>query len=151
VIGVINGVILQETFKVAATDDMIMVKQKRRAKETLRKKMLTLLEALDVSGDGMLDFSEFEIIACQPEVKLWLSSMEIETDDLHTLFKLIDEDNSGFVSSEELTTRIGRLKGTARSIDLLSLKENMRILLDAVPTAHLKHSQVSVDHWRAVA
>jgi len=151
VIGVINGVILQETFKVAATDDMIMVKQKRRARDTLRRKMMTLLEALDVSDDGMLDFTEFEIIACQPEVKLWLNSMEIETDDLQTLFKLIDEDHSGFVSSEELVTRVGRLKGAARSIDLLSLKENMRILLDAVPTAHLKHSQVSVDHWRALA
>jgi len=141
VVGVINGVILQETFKVAATDDMIMVRQKKRSKEMLHRKMLTLLEALDHSDDGMLDYSEFEIIACQPDVKLWLASMDIETDDLKTLFKLIDEDNSGFVSPEELTQQIGRLKGTARSIDVLTLKENVKSLIDHLmlsPGAQMK-------------
>merc|ERR1719261_2090690 len=44
VVGVINGVILQETFKVAGTDDVIMVRQKKKAVATLRHKMLSLLK-----------------------------------------------------------------------------------------------------------
>merc|ERR1740130_1431033 len=35
VIGVINGVIMQETFKVASTDDMVMVRQRKRTSEML--------------------------------------------------------------------------------------------------------------------
>jgi len=127
VIGVINGVILQETFKVAATDDMIMVRQKKRQGETIRKKMDKLFEALDHSGDGVLDYSEFEIIASQPEVKLWLGSMDIETDDIQTLFNLIDQDHSGFISPDELCTRIARLKGAARSIDVMALREGLNL------------------------
>lgn len=125
VIGVINGVILQETFKVASTDDMIMVRQRKRAADTLKRNMLKLLEALDHSGDGLLDFDEFAIIANHPEVKLWMGAMDIETDDLPTLFQLLDADGSGSVSAEELTDRLPRLKGAARSIDLLSLKRRI--------------------------
>jgi len=127
VIGVINGVIMQETFKVAATDDMIMVRQKKRAKATLKKKMMNLLDALDHSDDGMLDYGEFEIIASQPDVKLWLGSMDIETDDIRTLFRLIDQDSSGYVSADELCARIARLKGTARSIDVMALREDFKL------------------------
>merc|ERR1719162_1257454 len=52
VIGVINGVILQETFKIAATDDMLMVRQKKRGAALFRKKMMALFAALEHGGDG---------------------------------------------------------------------------------------------------
>merc|ERR1711966_149832 len=82
VIGVINGVILQETFKVAATDDLIMVRQKRRQARTTRDKMTRLFRDLDVTGDGNIEFEEFKLIAQDPDVKTWLASMDIETDDV---------------------------------------------------------------------
>merc|ERR1719265_2148536 len=59
VIGVITGVILQETFKVAQTDDIIMLRTKRTASGVLRKKMSDLFEALDADGDGSLSAAEF--------------------------------------------------------------------------------------------
>merc|ERR1719482_616187 len=121
VIGVINGVILQETFKVASTDDHIMVRQKRQASDLLQKKMKKLIEALDISGDGELDMEEFQIISSHPEVRLWLASMDIETDDLEGLFNLLDDDKSGSLTLEELNQRIPRLQGSARSIDLFKV------------------------------
>jgi len=127
VIGVINGVILQETFKIAATDDMLMVRQKNRASALFKKKMTALFQALEHSDDGELDFEEFQIIAHVPEVKSWLSAMDIETDDLETLFMLIDADNSGSVPVDELVTRIPRVKGPARSIDLMAMMKRMNV------------------------
>jgi len=127
VIGVINGVIMQETFKVAGSDDIIMVRQKKRSTQILRKKMMKLFGALDHSGDGLLDYDEFEIIASQPEVQLWLGSMDIETDDVRTLFRLIDADNSGFVSPDELCNRIARIRGPAREIDVMILGEDFKM------------------------
>merc|ERR1711939_594313 len=75
VIGIINGVILQETFKVAQTDDMIMMRQKKMQADLTRSKMHSLLQALDHNEDGDLSLEEFEIIGNIPEVKLWLSAM----------------------------------------------------------------------------
>jgi len=140
VIGVINGVILQETFKVAATDDMIMVRQKSRAASMMRKKMTLLFEALDAGGDGHISQEEFETIGHVPEVKTWLSSMDIETDDLPALFVLIDEDSSGEITIDELVSRVPRIKGAARSIDVLGLK---KMLIDSGTIAN-PESKVAV-------
>jgi len=82
VIGVINGVFIQETFKVASSDDDIMVRSKRKAMSMHRKRMNLLFQILDESGDGRINFDEFTIIATNPTVKAWLSSMELDPDDL---------------------------------------------------------------------
>jgi len=125
VVGVINGVILQETFKAAANDDVIMVRQKRRAEKILYKKMQSLMAALDHSDDGQLDYNEFMNIANHPEVKLWLASLDIDTDDVHMLFKLLDENEDGVITAKELTSRVPRLRGTARAIDVMALRRTV--------------------------
>merc|ERR1740130_2242438 len=52
VLGVINGCILQETFKVAAVDDVIMVRQKKREAANIKQKMMQLFVSLDSTNDG---------------------------------------------------------------------------------------------------
>merc|ERR1719198_2319740 len=51
VVGVINGVFMQETFKVAATNDRIMIRQKEKAAKMHTAKMRRLFEQADDSGD----------------------------------------------------------------------------------------------------
>mmetsp|Transcript_9919 Transcript_9919/g.18084 ORF Transcript_9919/g.18084 Transcript_9919/m.18084 type:complete len:594 (+) Transcript_9919:22-1803(+) len=127
VIGVITGVILQETFKVAQTDDVIMLRNKKQASSMLRKKMKTLFQALDQDGDGKLEEKEFESIGDYPEIECWLASLEIETDDLRTLFTLIDDNGNGYVTLDELIERMPRIKGTARGIDMLAMRNKLGI------------------------
>jgi hypothetical protein len=137
VVGVINGVILQETFKVAATDDIIMVRQKKKNADIGKDKMIHLFHALDTSGDGMLEFEEFADIAQDPDVRTWLSSMDIETDDLGTLFQLIDLKGNGTVTIDDLCDRIPRIKGGARSIDALALRLKLDVVVGKLD-AHTK-------------
>lgn len=123
VVGVINGVILQETFKVAQTDDIIMLRQKKKAENILRAKLGHLFETLDSNHDDHVDFTEFKKICNDANIKTWLSSLEIETDDLQMLFKLCDLDQNGLLSKEELLSTMPRIKGAARSIDVLAMRE----------------------------
>lgn len=125
VIGVINGVIMQETFRVSATDNMVMVRQRRREKAALKAKMEALFQALDYDQSGSLEFEEFMIIAGQPDVQSWLESLEIEVDDLLTLFLLIDRDGDGSLTLEELLTAVPRFRGTARGIDLMAMRHGI--------------------------
>merc|ERR1712061_39441 len=50
---VITGIFLHETFKVAATDDDIMIMEKVRQTKKHVKKMQLLFEEADDSGDGV--------------------------------------------------------------------------------------------------
>merc|ERR1719502_937014 len=71
VISVINGIFIQETFKVAACDDTLMLMQKQRAIRVHTKKMKLLFEAADESGDGNLDIDEFREILKKAQVRTW--------------------------------------------------------------------------------
>jgi len=120
VVGVINGVFMKETFRVAETDDIIMVRQKTRCANLHRKNMQHLFDALDSSGDGRVSKREFRNLAEFPTVKMWLGSMDLCTDDLDTMFQLIDINGDGGISFEELMIGVAKLQGSARSIDLLT-------------------------------
>mmetsp|Transcript_65275 Transcript_65275/g.155978 ORF Transcript_65275/g.155978 Transcript_65275/m.155978 type:complete len:808 (+) Transcript_65275:158-2581(+) len=118
VVGVINGVFMQETFKVASTDDSIMLRQKQTAIRMHEKKMKHLFDHLDESADGYLDMEEFKEVANDKRISTWLASMDLDASDIETLYKLIDADDDGQITVEELIAGVGRLKGSARSIDL---------------------------------
>lgn len=120
VIGVINGVFMQETFKVAASDDKIMMRQKERAQRVHTRKMEALFQLADKDGSGMLDCSEFKEVVGDPAVKTWLGAQELDASDADTLFKLLDN-GDGHLTALELVQGVARLKGPARSIDLASL------------------------------
>mmetsp|Transcript_155 Transcript_155/g.298 ORF Transcript_155/g.298 Transcript_155/m.298 type:complete len:93 (-) Transcript_155:10-288(-) len=83
--------------------------------------MKSLFENLDEQGDGKLEVGEFAAIGDDHDIKLWLSSLDIETDDLTTLFSLIDADRDGYISLDELISRMPRIKGAARGIDMLAM------------------------------
>merc|ERR1712084_99923 len=78
VIGVINGVFIQETFKAVATDDTIMMKRKEKAKACHKKKISRLFDVLDTDKDGYVNLKEMQTIWHNESIKLWLSSMEFD-------------------------------------------------------------------------
>merc|ERR1711870_203096 len=111
---------MHETFKVASSDDEMMVAQKRRQNLLHVAKMDRLLKEADVSGDGFIQREEFAEVLQKPAVRTWLSAMEIETGDTELLFDFIDNGDEQ-ISSLELVEGIARLKGTARSMDVVAL------------------------------
>jgi hypothetical protein len=125
VIGVINGVFMQETFKVAASDDRIMVRQRERDVAIHVTKMRRLFEASDDNGDGSIDLDEFHTIMEDAEILTWLASMEVTVRDPETFFRLLDTDGDGTLTLEELVKGVMKLRGLAKSVDLLTLRQDV--------------------------
>ncbi|OLP87442.1 hypothetical protein AK812_SmicGene31333 [Symbiodinium microadriaticum] len=142
-VGIINAVFMQETFKVASSDDNVMMRQKDLGNASLlerdlrlhTKKMKTLFEAADESGDGVIDLDEFrkifelEEIRChvtfraaadkRVEARTWLSAQDLPVSNPDLLFKLLDDGDGGLTAdSEELVKGVDRLKGSAKGMDL---------------------------------
>jgi voltage-gated sodium channel len=125
VIGVINGVFMQETFKVASSDDAIMMRSKEREVRTYSEKMKRLFVAADESGDGMVDFEEFRSICDDAEIRTWLSSMEIPVRDPEILFRLWDVSEKGELSADDMIRGALKLRGAAKTVDLLTLQKTL--------------------------
>ncbi|CAK0907089.1 unnamed protein product [Prorocentrum cordatum] len=136
VIGIINGVFIQETFRTAAEDDFIMMHQKESSTRTHKIKMRKLFEAGDTSGDGKLDKEEFLELTQNSEVKMWLSSMGLDASDGEALYDFMDTDKNGDVSVKELIDGVSKLKGAARSLDLHMCLKRQDELHQALRSMH---------------
>jgi len=133
VIGVINGVFIQETFNVAKLDNVVMVRQTLRKARVHESKMHALFTEADRNNDGRIDLDEWKQV-CQDEwVKIWLASQDLDVRDAEALFGMLD-DGDGIITSEELIRGVARLKGPAGSMDLLKLMEDVRAVIGKVHT-----------------
>jgi len=131
IVRVITGVFLHETFKVAAMDDDLMILQKQRSASRHRRKMLALVKQADTSNDGVIQREEFLGILENQRIKTWLAAMDLEVADGEVLFDFV-EGGDGEVTPEGLVDGISRLKGGARSIDVIGLTFRLTALEDLV-------------------
>jgi hypothetical protein len=142
VVSVVRGVFMHETFKVAATDDNIMVAQKTRAKNIHREKMHRLFEIADTDGSMTLDRSEFAEICEDKTLKTWLASMELEIQDSAHVFSLItgveegqgDEDVD--LSLDMLVNSMANFKGPARQMQLSEVRQDCKQLRRMLKDVH---------------
>jgi len=132
VIGVITGVIMKETFKVAEQDNQIMVWQKERQVQMHTRKMKAFFAEADTSNDGTVTLQEFRDIMEVEWVRTWLASMDMSAGDIDQLFKLIDTSQDGLITVEELIKSVSKLKGAARSIDLVTMMDEQFSFFDQV-------------------
>jgi hypothetical protein len=135
VLSVVRGVFMHETFKVAATDDNIMVAQKLRAKKIHRDKMQRLFEMADTDGSMSLDRDEFASICEDKTLKTWLASMELDIQDSNLVFSLItgvEEQKEGeddvVLSLDQLVNYMSQLKGPARQMQMAEVRQDCKAL-----------------------
>eukprot|EP00928_Gymnodinium_smaydae_P080075 TRINITY_DN6386_c2_g1_i2.p1 TRINITY_DN6386_c2_g1~~TRINITY_DN6386_c2_g1_i2.p1 ORF type:complete len:587 (+),score=81.39 TRINITY_DN6386_c2_g1_i2:85-1845(+) len=136
-VGVLNGVFMQETFKVASEDDRVMLRQKERSIRSHVKKMRKLFKAVDHEGRGYISFDQFKVVVADPHVKTWLASMELSTADVAKLYALLDDGDERLLV-EELVEGVAKLKGPARSFDLAILMQEHHRLLELVSKTFAK-------------
>merc|ERR1712137_245680 len=125
VVRVVVGVFLLETFKTASTDDELMAAQARRSQGLHASKMSRFLREADKDGDGYIQEGEFKHYLLMEGP--WLAAQGLDVQDDELLFNLLD-DGDGKLSPAEVARGISRLKGPARSVDMISLMHMVSLL-----------------------
>merc|ERR1712151_1142753 len=72
---------------------------------------------------------EMETFLKDPNLQAYLESINIQTEDARMLFRMLDLDDSGFVSIEEFCEGCLRFMGEAKSFDIHCIMfENKRLM-----------------------
>eukprot|EP00929_Paragymnodinium_shiwhaense_P023783 TRINITY_DN14806_c0_g3_i1.p1 TRINITY_DN14806_c0_g3~~TRINITY_DN14806_c0_g3_i1.p1 ORF type:complete len:605 (+),score=88.73 TRINITY_DN14806_c0_g3_i1:284-2098(+) len=121
VLRVVSAIFTAETLRVAQSDDGIMLMERERQIKMHTVRMHHLLSEGDESQDGFLSLEEFHHLLADKRIQTWLSAQEIEVKDVDLAYRLIDDSGDGRVCAEELVRGFSRLKGAAKSIDMLTV------------------------------
>merc|ERR1719215_1101365 len=108
-----------------------MIMQKERQLQRYVRDMNRFFAEADDSGDGLLSLEEFQNICKDPRVKSWLAAMDLDASNAESVFELIEGlagDGDNRLSAEELVHGVARIKGAARSIDLLTMQRKLDML-----------------------
>lgn len=131
-IGVINGVFMQETLKVAQSDDVIMMRDVARREKIHASKMKDFFRYADHSKDYVITHEEWQRVMESTHAQHWFEAQGLNMEDANAVFRLLDKDGSQSITMDELIKGVNQLKGPARSLDLLMMTERNAQLLSQV-------------------
>jgi len=119
-IRIISALFLKDTLQAAANDADFVVQEKQSEVKTFVAKLLDLFQEADKNGDGFLSSQEMDEVLSYPKVKLWMNVIGLDVTDTKSLFNVL-AGHDGRVSGEEFVKGIMRLKGSARSQDIVMI------------------------------
>mmetsp|Transcript_43643 Transcript_43643/g.98469 ORF Transcript_43643/g.98469 Transcript_43643/m.98469 type:complete len:729 (+) Transcript_43643:140-2326(+) len=121
VLNVITGVFCQSAMESAQNDKDLATMRLMANHEEFKRSMDRFFKEIDRDGSGQITLHELDL-CCQDERSLaYLWSLGINSNDVWTLFKLLDDDGSGTVDREEFIEGCMKLKGEAKAVHMAKL------------------------------
>lgn len=128
---VISAVFIVETQKVASTDEELLILQKERQLCRLNKNFAAVFAEIDETSDGLVDQDEFRNVIHDHRVLTWLAALDLDIEQCEGMFSLLDG-GDGKISFQEFVRGVQRLKGGAKSVDLIMLMNRQADLANLV-------------------
>eukprot|EP00747_Dinoflagellata_sp_TGD_P112002 gnl/TRDRNA2_/TRDRNA2_171351_c0_seq2.p1 gnl/TRDRNA2_/TRDRNA2_171351_c0~~gnl/TRDRNA2_/TRDRNA2_171351_c0_seq2.p1 ORF type:complete len:170 (-),score=28.92 gnl/TRDRNA2_/TRDRNA2_171351_c0_seq2:378-887(-) len=85
-----------------------------------------LFHKVDIEQSGVMSWDEFERALQLSEMQSYFKEINIGLEGARGLFSLLDIDGSGLVDLDELVHGFFRLRGPAKSLDLVTLMQENR-------------------------
>ncbi|CAJ1457318.1 unnamed protein product [Effrenium voratum] len=128
-IGVINGVFMQETMRVAQSDDIIMMRDVARQEKLHAQKMRAFFRYADHSKDAHITREEWLKVLQGGHAQNWFAAQGLKVEEADAVFSLLDQDNSqGSAKTWNQQWYVHTFY--LRSLDLVMLKESHEKLLN---------------------
>mmetsp|Transcript_86130 Transcript_86130/g.186150 ORF Transcript_86130/g.186150 Transcript_86130/m.186150 type:complete len:152 (-) Transcript_86130:7-462(-) len=102
-----------------------------------------LIREADTSGDGFVSWEEFQDLMSHPKAMMYMSTIELDIHEAESLFHLLD-DGDGKISFEEFMHGIVRLKGQARSLDVITILHNNTRMMSQLESFERKWTQWAI-------
>jgi hypothetical protein len=129
VMNVVTGFFCQSALESTSQDQELVVQELVMDRQKWVQKLQDLFRRLDVDKSGFLTIKEFECLLRDDRVQGYFSSMELDTSDAWALFKLLVNEDTHVVYTEDFVEGCLRLKGNAKGMDMAKLLHDNKFLL----------------------
>jgi voltage-gated sodium channel len=124
-LNVVTGIFVDSAVCTRTEDEVVecFIDDQKRTLEEVKR----IFKEADMDGSGTLSCAELSKHLQHPWVKAYFSGLDIDPSDAVIIFALIDKDGTDSVSIDEFVDGTMKLKGNAKSIDVLSMMfDNIR-------------------------
>jgi len=121
-LNLVVGVIVENTLASAKVNETKMKKKREKDRMRILNHLREFFEQSDEDGSGTLTMEEVQAAMKDPEAMNKLKLIDLPLDDPHEIFSLLDVDQSGELSIDEFISGCMRIKGNAKSKDLLAVQ-----------------------------
>mmetsp|Transcript_605 Transcript_605/g.1007 ORF Transcript_605/g.1007 Transcript_605/m.1007 type:complete len:613 (+) Transcript_605:81-1919(+) len=119
-LNIVVGVVVESTLSTSEKDDNKIKRQQERDRQRVFDHLRDIFEAADEDGSGTLTLGEVQKAINKPEIYNKLKMIDFPVEDPKQIFMLLDYDNSCELSIDEFIAGCIRMKGSAKSKDLLA-------------------------------
>jgi len=125
-LNLLSGIFVLSVFENCKADDQRMLQEQILNKSSPGGRLRSVLEQVDVTGTGTIHVNNLENLLFDQMVADVLEEMDMDPSEVAGVFKLLDVDNRGYVSIDELMITLFRLQAHNQVVDLPSLLHESR-------------------------
>lgn len=134
VLNVMTGVFCHSAIESADKDHELNLQMLAVERQKYFRAVKRLFARLDQDSDGGITAEEFEVALQDAALINVFDALEISVADAWNLFRTLDSDGDAHVGPQEFVDGCLRLKGPARSIDVVCIKRDLNLLHQKLDT-----------------
>eukprot|EP00930_Biecheleria_cincta_P081214 TRINITY_DN6998_c0_g3_i1.p1 TRINITY_DN6998_c0_g3~~TRINITY_DN6998_c0_g3_i1.p1 ORF type:complete len:1165 (+),score=209.90 TRINITY_DN6998_c0_g3_i1:78-3572(+) len=92
------------------------------ASEAFLQQMIEVFQEFDLNSNGAISWAEFELALDDTRMNAFLATVDLRVHDAKKLFDILDTDCTGAVEIDEFVFGCWRLKGGAKSTDIVKIE-----------------------------
>eukprot|EP00928_Gymnodinium_smaydae_P087884 TRINITY_DN72072_c0_g1_i1.p1 TRINITY_DN72072_c0_g1~~TRINITY_DN72072_c0_g1_i1.p1 ORF type:complete len:599 (+),score=143.13 TRINITY_DN72072_c0_g1_i1:209-2005(+) len=123
IMNLILGMIVDAAAEARKGSDSELARAREKERIEARHRLLGLCRELDVDCSGRLTMEKLmQGYVCNPDFADVLQSMDIQKEDMETVYEILDEDKNGHVNYEEFADQIHKMKTSDSHTMLVFIK-----------------------------
>jgi len=129
VIGVLNvltGIFVERASELHGLDRDLVIQAELRRNESFFSEMKKIFEEADLDGSNTISWEEFRDYLKNKEVRAYLATQQLDAYDARQLFNILDLEDGQEIGIEEFIMGCARLRGLAKSVDVVALLRESR-------------------------
>mmetsp|Transcript_84379 Transcript_84379/g.149013 ORF Transcript_84379/g.149013 Transcript_84379/m.149013 type:complete len:198 (-) Transcript_84379:105-698(-) len=145
-LNVLMGVFVDRASEISHLDRDLVIQSEMDRTDAFYVEMKKVFNEADTDSSGRITWEQFQNYLEREDVQAYFATLQIDMMETRELFRLLDTANAGSVTIDEFIFGCLRVKGLAKSLDLLRMEEGLKLL-----ERKLKDLvKVSKEHFHAI-